>query len=157
MTILHTHFLLVLYHEEWGRQDHPFLMPHAKLLQVWFFSTRLSLRFNWNISWVGLKIDDVWYGLDHDVEELESKEFCFLEKNFKEWYIYLKSFKEWFTSFSMLLSPNVGKYGPEKTPYLDTFQAVVALLSFKYTTETIAFSITEFAWFLFCCKFYWQF
>ena len=64
-------------------------MPHAKLLQVWFFSTRLSLRFNWNMSWVGLKIDDVWCGLDHDMEELESKEFCFLEKNFKEWYIYI--------------------------------------------------------------------
>ena len=24
-----------------------------------------------------------------------------------------------------LFSPNVGKYGPEKTPYLDTFYAVV--------------------------------
>ena len=55
----------------------------------------------------------------------------------------------------MLLSPNVGKYGLEKTPYLDIFQAVVAFLSFEYTTDTNAFSIIEFTWFLFCCKFYW--
>ena len=53
--------------------------------------------------WVGLITDDVWFGLNHDMKELENKEFCFLEKNFKEWYIYLKSFKEWLTSFSMLL------------------------------------------------------
>ena len=25
-----------------------------------------------------------------------------------------------------MFSPNTGKYGPEKTPYLDTFPAVVA-------------------------------
>ena len=26
-----------------------------------------------------------------------------------------------------IFSPNVGKYGPEKTPYLDTFNAVVII------------------------------
>ena len=26
---------------------------------------------------------------------------------------------------SFCVSPNTGKYGPEKTPYLDTFRAVV--------------------------------
>ena len=28
---------------------------------------------------------------------------------------------------SLVFSPNAGKYGPEKTPYLDTFHAVVVL------------------------------
>ena len=28
-------------------------------------------------------------------------------------------------SFQIRISPNTGKYGPEKTPYLDTFQAVI--------------------------------
>ena len=31
-------------------------------------------------------------------------------------------------SFLSVFSPNAGKYGPEKTPYLDTFQAVVLLI-----------------------------
>ena len=29
-----------------------------------------------------------------------------------------------FLKFLSVFSPNAGKYGPEKTPYLDTFQAV---------------------------------
>ena len=28
------------------------------------------------------------------------------------------------TKYLSLFSPNAGKYGPEKTPYLDTFHAV---------------------------------
>ena len=32
--------------------------------------------------WVGLITDDVWFGLNHDMEELENKEFFFLKKNF---------------------------------------------------------------------------
>ena len=31
-------------------------------------------------------------------------------------------------SYLSVFSPNVGKYGPEKTPYLDTFHAVDAKL-----------------------------
>ena len=29
------------------------------------------------------------------------------------------------TSWISVFSPNMGKYGPEKTPYLDTFYAVI--------------------------------
>ena len=29
------------------------------------------------------------------------------------------------------ISPNVGKYGPEKTPYLDTFHAVISVDNLK--------------------------
>ena len=31
------------------------------------------------------------------------------------------------TSYLSVFSPNAGKYGSEKTPYLDTFQAVIVL------------------------------
>ena len=30
-----------------------------------------------------------------------------------------------------VFSPNTGKYGPAKTPYLDTFHAVLATLTFN--------------------------
>ena len=33
--------------------------------------------------------------------------------------------KETLAQYLSVFSPNAGKYGPEKTPYLDTFQAVV--------------------------------
>ena len=38
-----------------------------------------------------------------------------------------------------VFSPNAGKYGPEKTPYLDTFHAVITLLCFicSYTYHYI--------------------
>ena len=32
------------------------------------------------------------------------------------------------TKYLFVFSPNAGKYGPEKTPYLDTFHAVVIKL-----------------------------
>ena len=35
------------------------------------------------------------------------------------------------TEFVSVFSPNAGKYGPEKTPYLDTFHAVVSSLGGK--------------------------
>ena len=31
-----------------------------------------------------------------------------------------------------VFSPNTGKYGPEKTPYLDTFHAVLTVKFVKY-------------------------
>ena len=34
------------------------------------------------------------------------------------------------TEYLLLFSPNPGKYGPEKTLYLDTFHEVTALLSY---------------------------
>ena len=34
--------------------------------------------------------------------------------------------------FWSVFSPNAGKYGPEITPYLDTFHAVSVLDNFKY-------------------------
>ena len=36
-------------------------------------------------------------------------------------------------------SPNAGKYGPEKTPYLDTFHAVTVIM----TTSIITIFITQ--------------
>ena len=30
--------------------------------------------------------------------------------------------------YSSVFSPNTGKYGPEKTPYLDTFHAVKVIM-----------------------------
>ena len=33
--------------------------------------------------------------------------------------------------YSPVSSPNTGKYGPEKTPYLDTFHAVIVPASFN--------------------------
>ena len=37
----------------------------------------------------------------------------------------------YFPAFGLsVFSPNAGKYGPEITPYLDTFQAVKGILSF---------------------------
>ena len=41
------------------------------------------------------------------------------------------------TTYPSVFSPNKGKYGPEKTPYLDTFHAVWQLFNihfvFQYT------------------------
>ena len=36
------------------------------------------------------------------------------------------------TKYLSVFSPNVGKYGPEETPYLDTFQTVLRLVLLKY-------------------------
>ena len=33
--------------------------------------------------------------------------------------------------YFLVLSPNTGKYGPEKTPYLDTFHAVLENRGFE--------------------------
>ena len=42
-------------------------------------------------------------------------------------YLYWSISSEYLSVFS----PNVGKYGPEKSPYLDTFYAVLYLVIFK--------------------------
>ena len=36
--------------------------------------------------------------------------------------------RSFFWSVFSAISPNIGKYGPKKTPYLDIFHAVIALL-----------------------------
>ena len=35
------------------------------------------------------------------------------------------------SDYLSIFSPNAGKYGPEKTPYLDTFHKVLVMLSSK--------------------------
>ena len=40
-------------------------------------------------------------------------------------------------SYLSAFSPNAGKYGPEKTPYLDTFHAVPIELNFSNMCENI--------------------
>ena len=47
-----------------------------------------------------------------------------------------------------LFSPNVGKYGPEKTPYLDTFHALSVLITWIFEFYVIL-SMTSF-WCLYC-------
>ena len=44
-----------------------------------------------------------------------------------------------------VFSPNVGKYGPEKTPYLDTFHAVLIDISTEnaYNRDTLTNIVTE--------------
>ena len=37
-----------------------------------------------------------------------------------------------FTPYLSIISPRAGKYGPEKTPYLDTFHAVGISQTFKW-------------------------
>ena len=39
-------------------------------------------------------------------------------------FLYLDGIRR-FTPYFPIFSPNTGKYGPEKTPYLDTFHAVI--------------------------------
>ena len=53
-----------------------------------------------------------------------------------------------YTEYLSVFSPNVGKYGPEKTPYLDTFQTVRnflehAFLSSWYQSQRFLFVIQE--------------
>ena len=36
------------------------------------------------------------------------------------------------TEYLSVFSPNAGKYGPEKTPYLDTFHVVLLVASAAY-------------------------
>ena len=57
-------------------------------------------------------------------------------------YVY-KTLKNVFRCFKVLVkktlsvfSPNAGKYGPEITPYLDTFNAVISLLQIKENTSS---------------------
>ena len=40
----------------------------------------------------------------------------------------------------LLFSPNTGKYGPEKTPYLDTFHAVVISNTATFAEDTTQYS-----------------
>ena len=55
----------------------------------------------------------------------------------------VKSVKYGVFSHLSVFSPNAGKYGPEKTPYLDTFHAYVSLqirfeaLNFRSSLEEI--------------------
>ena len=37
------------------------------------------------------------------------------------------------TEYLSVFSPNTGKYGPEITPYLDTFHAVTGMLDYCFT------------------------
>ena len=39
----------------------------------------------------------------------------------------------------IVFSPNAGKYGPEKTPYLDTFHAVLSYLSVVFSVSFFCF------------------
>ena len=53
-----------------------------------------------------------------------------------------------YTEYLSVFSPNVGKYGPEKTPYLDTFQTVRnflehAFFSSWYPSQKFLFMIQE--------------
>ena len=52
-----------------------------------------------------------------------------------------------FTPYLSLLSPNVGKYGPKKTTYWETFHA----LYHKKEGEKAVFSCSKFVW-LICLK-----
>ena len=51
--------------------------------------------------------------------------------------IFLSS--DWIRRFTenVVFSPNAGKYGPEKTPYLDTFHAVILLSKVHDVIKTI--------------------
>ena len=44
---------------------------------------------------------------------------------------YLMSKCPMYTKYLSVFSPNAGKYGPEKTPYLDTFHTVFACMNKK--------------------------
>ena len=53
-----------------------------------------------------------------------------------------------------VFSPNVGKYGPEKTPYLDTFQAVLIdiFIENAYNRDTLTNIVTEVNKYVFATK-----
>ena len=42
--------------------------------------------------------------------------------------------------YFLAFSPNTGKYGPEKTPYLDTFHAVVISNTATFAEDTTQYS-----------------
>ena len=47
------------------------------------------------------------------------------------------------TKYLSLFNPNVGKYGPEKTPYLDTLHAMISVgkvLNFFHLIDLMLFS-----------------
>ena len=52
------------------------------------------------------------------------------------------------TSYFSVFSPNAGKYGPEKTPSLDTFHAVKVWISVwqKLSRIEIAYFLSSFQW-----------
>ena len=52
------------------------------------------------------------------------------------------------TSYFSVFSPNAGKYGPEKTPSLDTFHAVKVWISvwWKLSRIEIAYFLSSFLW-----------
>ena len=41
------------------------------------------------------------------------------------------------TTYFSVFSPNAGKYGPEKTPYLTTFHAVHLVITKQYLTKAV--------------------
>ena len=50
------------------------------------------------------------------------------------------------TEYLYVLSPNAGKYGPEKTPYLDTFHAVLKLYSQRRIQSAMKHLRWSFLW-----------
>ena len=47
------------------------------------------------------------------------------------------------TSYLSVFSPNAGKYGPEKTPYLDTFHAVIYAEDFSFKNNPMEMKISS--------------
>ena len=68
--------------------------------------------------------------------------FVFLLDNLKFFLIRILPYLDWlrrFTSYISAFSPNMGKYGPEKTPYLDSFHAVGSSLIISHRNSNTIF------------------
>ena len=73
--------------------------------------------------------------------QLDSNWNCFCYSSFREkcpntefFLLHIFSHSDWIwrdTSFLSVFSLNAGKYRPEKTPYLNTFHTVLAILTFS--------------------------
>ena len=88
--------------------------------QSWYrhFLTKVSFRIFQIHNFVTLKHLIMWKVLREKCPNMECLLACIFP--YLDWIRRL-------TEYISVFSPNAGKYGPEKTPYLDTFHAVIVL------------------------------
>ena len=88
---------------------------------------KLNKRLSENVVWIAT----VKY--IHCVKSVQIRSFFLLEKcpNMEFFLVRIFPHLDWTrkdTVYLSVFSPNTGKYRPEKSPYLDTFQAVLKLI-----------------------------
>ena len=105
---------------------------------LYFLTIRINSHFCSNIDLVSLFLKWIPFSVKHSWSACSFIQLVFglsTGRSPKTEFVLLSilTHLDWIwrhTRYLSVFSPNAGKYGPEETPYLDTFRAVFTLLSY---------------------------